>query len=329
MYYFTGGLESNIDKKQIFKSNKYNYVFNEKFINMLRNSIIDWGSFLEIYHDNLTNDNMFDEVVKLLDIKENENIRTMLLPIVKKIYQLPAEAHLASMTKQFMLYEPISIAIYTLFTTIKLHFESIVERYITLRNIYIINNDLKIKQNDWKKLVEYFDELNTENDLQSSSVILLFLNPPKGIKKLIHLELPKNKSVDKLISEVNKFHYAGFCPKVPQERLIKLLQFPIREFILAIKSIDNNAKFPKYELINDEIFKILGDKQPLPKIVDNIKRETPPKLEELQLIKWYVTKILEIRKEMVPFGNQYEEYFIEQAKKLNLCNDKLQSMLKN
>ena len=135
--YKTGGLEPSDKKSTTLSINDINYVISDRFRSMLRDSLIDWGTFLEVYHDNISYTLLFDQMVKLLNIKENENLREFMIPLIKKIYHLPAEAHLACMLKQFMVHEPISLTIHSLFTTIKLHYEYIVELFINVRNKYI------------------------------------------------------------------------------------------------------------------------------------------------------------------------------------------------
>jgi DNA mismatch repair ATPase MutS len=107
----------------------------------------------------------------------------------------------------------------------------------------------------------------------------------------------------------------GFCPKVPHERILKLLEFPLTEFIAAIKTLNPNELLPEYPVIEKEIKDILKNQPDKPEIIDNIKRENPPKLDltnddnKIEIIKWYVNKILEIRKQLLPYVKKYEEYY--------------------
>jgi hypothetical protein len=339
--YAIGGLEPNEnDKNIVMKIDDVNYLLTDKFKSQLRNSILDWGTFLEIYNDNITYNTLFDQVTKLLDIKSNENVRDILLPIVKNIYSLPIDAHLACMMKQFMIYEPVSHSIYHLFTIIKRHFEKIVERFIKVRNNYITANKLHANINDWETLQATWNKLNDENSLDSSSVILLFLNPPKGLKSHIHYKTPgKENIIDNLKKEINNFRYMGFCPKVPHERLAKLLLFPLDAFILAIKAFDSTAKFPNYSLLESNMEKIFKNAKNKPIVKDDIIRAKPPKdllkaikrqnaeltpdnekkesQAKLLLIRWYVDKIMDLRKSLLSYGLQYEEYYISLARLVN------------
>ena len=345
-FYATGGLEpKDTDRHEVLRIDDVDYLLTDKFKSQLRNMILDWGTFLEIYHNNITYENMFSQVTKLLNIKNTDSISDTLLPLVKKVYHLPIDAHLSCMMKQFMIYEPVSHAIYYLFTIIKLHFEQIVEKFIITRNNYILTNKIRANANDWQELQMEWNKINDERSLESSSVILLFLNPPKGIKSRIHYKIPgKEEEMNKLKRAINMFKYEGFCPKVPHERLAKLLLFPLNAFVSAIKALDSSAKFPNYNKIEHHMEGILKNKIKKPIAKDDFIRLAPPKEllssikirdhthsadrekkiadAKLLLIKWYVDKIMEMRKTLLPYGTQYEDYYIALAKTINnIAND--------
>lgn len=323
--YAIGGLEQDKNKELITMNiDDTIYVISDKFRSMLQDLIIDWGTFLEIYHENVEYCDLFDQVTKLLNIKDNENIRESLLPIIKEIYELPAEAQLSCMIKQFIIYEPLSISIHSLFSAIKYHYEIIVKKFIECRNKYIIDHKLKAPLNNWNELLDSWNESNSKNNLESSSVILLFLHPPKGLDNDLHIKVPGNKFTElnqKLLKGIKEFTYPGFCPKVPHQRLVKLLKFPINEFIDILKTLDSSIIFPNYEQIEKEISAILNTKIEKPKITHEFKLEKPPsdldennKTDRLQLIKWYVSKILEMRKGLFSDGEKYESYYENMAK---------------
>jgi hypothetical protein len=273
---------------------------------------------------------MFDQVSKLLGVKENESLRDVMLPMVKKIYYLPDETHITLMMKQFMIYEPVSLAIYALFTTIKKHFEHLVERFIELRNMYINKYKISVKTNDWPARVAEWNDLNVRYRLESSSVILLFLNPPKKLKSGIHYKISPEfeQLITNLKNSIHEFHYGGFCPKVPTERLSKLLTFPLNEFVAIIQalsaSLNIEEKLPNYEQAETAITKIFADKPALPKIPNELQRKEPPVIsDQLKLIQWYVDNIFNLRKQLLTYGRLYENYYITLAHSINAVNDKL------
>ncbi len=325
--YFTGGLEPLEDDIKILPIDDTDYLITDKFKTMLRDSFIDWGTFLEVYHGNLNASIMFEQILKLLNIKENENLRDIMVPLVKKIYHLPLSSHMACMLKQFVVYEPVSLAVHSLFTTIKHHYEHIVKRFVFLRNRYIEEHDLKAKLNNWDKLYREWEEANLEYGLETSSIILLFLNPPHSLKSGLHYKIP-GKDMSALKSAVKSFHYKGFCPKIPHERLTALLAFPINAFVSAIKSIAPDEPLPNYRSIEQMVANTLRNKPVAPEIKDEVKRETPPKgMDKLRLIQWYVDHILELRKNLLPYGKQYEEYYISMAKTITEITEKIKNEL--
>ncbi len=325
--YRTGGLEINDAHHKTMEVDGVNYVVSEKFRTMLRDSFIDWGTFLEVYHNNLNYTLMFDQMVKLLNIKENENLREFMIPLIKKIYHLPASAHMACMLKQFMIYEPVSVAIHSLFTTIKLHYEYIIEMFLQARNQYILERETKDKTNDIQDLKKYWEDMNQQYSLESSSTVLLFLNPPNGLKSKLNFNVAgKEEVIAPLRDAVKKFHYLGFCPKVPQVRLKALLDFPVNEFVTAIKAFAPDSKFPNYSILESNIAQELKKMPELPQIPDNIARKDPPAAllnDKLALAKWYVDAILDLRKELISYGTLYEEYYVAQAKIFININDRI------
>lgn len=331
--YKTGGLETTPDKpSDILRVDDVDYIVSDKFKTLLRDSFVDWGTFLDIYKKNISDSIMFEQVIKLLDVKETENLRDVMIPLVKKIYNLPAESHMSCMLKQFMLYEPVSIALHAVFTTIKLHYEYLIETFIKARNTYITTNKTKDKLNDLDTLMKFWADLNNQYDLDTSSLLLLFINPPKGLKNELHYKLKgtHEKTMESLKSAMKKFRYPGFCPKVPQERLAKLLEFPVIEITKAIKALDPDAKFPNYEFLEKTIRDKLSNVVAKPVVKDTYERKTPPKdLGKIDLVRWYVDEILSLRKSLLPYGKAYEEYYSNHAKILTEINDIIKAEFNN
>ena len=172
--------------------------------------------------------------------------------------------------------------------------------------------------------------MDQQYELDSSSIILLFLNPPTGLKSKLNFNITGHSdSVSKLKSAVKKFHYLGFCAKEPNKRLKELLSFPINEFIKVIRKLDKGAKFPEYAAIEKIIADMLTKMPEVPKIVDNIPREKVPLnlKDNLEIAKWYIDAILDLRKKLLQYGNMYEEYYTKQAKIFVEINDQVQKKL--
>jgi hypothetical protein len=343
--YCVGGLEELPDDKQeTIIMGGTEYLLTDKFKTMLRDSFIDWGTFLEVYHDNMDNDTMFKQIVKLLNVKDTKNLRATMLQMLKKIHGLPAKAHIACMMKQFMIYEPVSIAIQMLFNTIKSHYEHIVELFNTTRNEYIIKKSLLVKPNNWDALMKTWVTNNNKYDLDSSSIILLMLNHPSHVKSRLHFKTPGVNEVEKLCKEIKKFNYLGFCPRVPHTRLIALLKFPLDEFVTAIKAMNPNTKLPNYQKIESTVGDMLKNAATKPKIpelkhnmpdsklvskasVNNTSLSNITEENQLNLAKWYVSDILEYRKKLLSVGQAYEQYYVDIAKMLYELNTVLNKLL--
>lgn len=334
--YCIGGLEDNDDEYPSYVLGGNEYLLADKFKTMLRDSLIDWGSFLEVYEDEMNSDVMFKQIIKLLNIKDNNNLNNMLVPILKKIYNLPAKSHMACLLKQFMLYEPVSISIQMLFSTLKNHYEYIVHLFIKSRNKFIDENKIANKTNTWEELLDKWNIDIEKNQIDTSSIILFMLNTPDNIKQRIYYET-SDKEVDNvikiLIDKVKRFKYPGFCPKVPHERLEKLLKFPLYEFVNAIKILDPEIEFPDYKKLESEINSLLENKIDKPEIPDiKIEPIDENKIEkiknnELEIAKLYVSEILEYRKKLLPIGQKYEQYYVDTAKLLDTINNTINKFI--
>ncbi len=327
--YKIGGLEPSGDGTKTLVIDGVSYVVNDKFKSMIRDSFIDWGSFLEIYNDNMDCALMFNQITKLLDIKENENLRDVMIPLLEKIYNLPAGSHLACMMRQFMVYEPLSAAIHDLFLTIKTHYENILITFLDMRNNHIQKNNLSDKPNNIAMLKKYWEEMDQQYGLESSSTVLLFLNPPQGMKSKLNFNISGLETyITELRAGVKKFHYQGFCPKVAPKRLNALLEFPLKEFVRVMKKMEPDAKFPDYNKLESIMKEELSRMPTKPRVIDTIVRKPPiVTTDKLTLAKWYVEEILNIRKNLLKYGNAYEEYYTEQASIFITINRKIKKEL--
>jgi hypothetical protein len=359
-----------------------NFAVGNRFNYRLYDSIADWSAFLEVYNKNIDNNLLFDEAVRVLGVREvNESMREALLPLVETVYYLPDHAHVSGVMKQYMLYEPISIAVYNLFMILKAHFEDVVAWYAAARNEFIEVNHIDAAVMNWPILVEYWENLNVQNNHSSSSPILFYLNPPKdeviargdlvqygfgaplmeqknnasnhtehvgdssssgssaslllGTKTGGNNKPNRDKRVDLALRElykaVKQFHYAGFCPKVPYQRLSALLIFPLDKFIAAIKLLKPDRTLPNYNEMEKKVAEILSthkEENPIKMLekrthTDSERAKLPkaqieenainPGDAELEKIKWYVNRIMDLRKELSPYCNKIEQYYIRQA----------------
>lgn len=298
------------------------YVFNNKLDYMVNHMLLDWSTFINM-NKSIDHNSLFEEVVKLLNVKENEHIIGILLTIVKSVYDSSPTSQISSMLKQYNVYEPISLSITQLFSIIKVEYENIVVEYINCRNKYIDNNSTQDEKNNLNELLEYWLQLTNLHKINTSSLILMFINPSIDESNKLKILVKGKESSIELSNDIKKFTYKGFCPKVPHERLNELLNFPVNSFISTIKDLDSKKNFPDYDKIGLDIGKILEKNISKP-VIDNdeYKKKTPPKeLENIDLVKWYVEAIIEYRKYLTKYSKDYEEYFSKQVEVINEITD--------
>jgi hypothetical protein len=337
--YKTGGLERTDDDvvRDSVKIDGIEYVVSDRFKASLRDTIIDWTEFKKFYEKNKDTKQLFEHVLKLMNVPDMKKTQKELshtsllkketLAIVKKIYELPLENHLVCLSSQYFLHEPLSHAIQFVFIAIKRHFEEIVELFADCRANFLEEQKLGDVQ-DFDQLLQHWTDTDTHQNFNTSSVILFFLNPPPNIVnqeldikiKGLSKNNPVVNALDRLDKAIKQFKYPGFCPKVPKERLDKLLKFPLEEFANAIIALGCNKKLPDYKDVEQKIENIIVEnkiEKPVFKEA-NYKRANPPKIsDDIQLINWYMDAILEIRKKLVPHAKKKEDYYTNQAKLFN------------
>lgn len=346
---YIGGLENQSSDQTEVVIDDDTYITG-KFRYLLREMFIDWEMFLQIYEKNISEDNLYNQVVRMLNIKDNENLRPNMLNVVERVYKMKPENHISCMLRQFMLYEPVSLVIHSTFMLIKNHYEDIIKCFVETRNFYISEKKLSNQKMDWHELVKQWNTMNNHYKFDSSSPILLFINPPNKIKKMLDLSINDKKTeIEDLKKDLSNFHYAGFCPKVPHKRLIELLKFPVEKFKKIILSMNPNLVFPDYILIEKKIKTIISEEKNKPTINITLEYKTPPKeLTEkihkhhkfntehkecndarIELIKWYVNEILATRKQLIPIVQEFEKYYTELSKIINNVLDILKKEFKN
>jgi hypothetical protein len=314
--YHTGGLESSKHARHLV-INSVDYVTSDKFKMMLRDMFVDWGTFQEVYRGAMTTDLLFNQVVKMLDLKDSKN-KDKMLDVVRDIYQMSCSEHMMCIIKQFMLYEPMSAAIHSLFITIKQHFEELVDLYLQLRNAYIKTHMLS-DQVTPDNYSDHLSELNEKYGPNTSSVLLLYIMHPESP---LVFTIKGVASTRALATQLKKYKYAGFCPKVPHERITHLMSFPLNELCRAIMDIDPSVQLPDYPAIEKHL---IAELTPIekPRIPEKYKRQIPENITLDDQVKWYVDEILNLRKSLVPYGHRYEKYFVAQARQIISVNDYL------
>lgn len=305
----------------------------------IRDKILEWGAFREVYNDIDKLDDAGTETMCKI-------VRTVLdshhcmgaddtLEILRETYQLPEKKMCQMFLKKFDFSNSVKIALRTIFSIWVKHLENLIKMYSDLRNNYIIKNphagninDIKILMKKWKAIDKYYG-------IHTSSFLLLYTNFPQ-----IPYDLPWLRGkfteddtwdihpatfewnisgipiIKTLEDELKKFVYLGFCPKRPKYRMTKLFEFPVVQLYDAIEALGGRIFPEKYEEVATMIANI---KVPKPDFIipSIVKEPEPDKADTRKKIKWYVEKILEIYISLKPYFVQVEEYYIKIATKLS------------
>lgn len=394
----TAAVDTEAPQEQSCTIDSVNYLVTGRTKRALDSVLVNWEVFQEVYKNEELNNTLFNQILEMIHMNpDHVPIQETTLEMVKKIHALPDKSHIVSMFQQFMVYEPLSIAIYGVFLIYKTHFENQIRLYVDVRNNWITKNFAGIATNpagianDLQSLLVTWSDLCIQHSIDTSSLILYFVNPPiesinrdatesilaeknglipKGIGLIdtgedddSHREsdvivVDVNQQMDSLETEVatttshfdlrmdedqllripvgdppipeteilaralSTWHYRGFCPKVPHERLLALLSFPIHELHDAIRALKPDHTPPDYAEIDNrmhEAFTAIGKFPEIDNPIDPARnpsaqaRRTPPTgLDDNALIIWYVTDILEIRKSLMSKCRKCEAYFIKQ-----------------
>lgn len=317
--YAIGGLEPDNKIRKKSTINGLTFIVSDRFSSRLRDSIIQWSEFVKYYNKHTNDIEMLEYVAKILNIDKRADLdTTSMLKLVKYIYKLPLKFHLVCLSKQFFLHEPMSYAIRGLFMTIKNHYEHVVKLFVETRNKYINDNKTGDQQNDMAKLIEHWSDVNMQNDYDTSSIVLFFINPPSESTSLdIKFTVKNVKSTDKLKSAVSKFKYPGFCMFEPKKRLDGLLGFPIEEFSHCLVDLGCKACLPNYGALETHIASILATDKHVAPDANDIKTESdespPDTFDDIAKLRWYVDAILDKRKLLVSTAKKMEIYYMHKA----------------
>lgn len=181
-----------------------------------------------------------------------------------------------------------TLALRTVFMIWKHHLEELVLRFNHLRTRYIKKNGLDDPVNDMTKLK--WKKVDQKHNINSSSRLLLFSLPPKSMDELpggsgawpkhdkFHWRVSDGR-VSGLIDDFlsSDFLYPGFCPRVPVERLKKLMKFPIDKLLKCMQAMGGTVKIDYCMILSE--FK---EKPPAKKKAKPIRMKKRPALKQLE-----------------------------------------------
>jgi hypothetical protein len=319
---------------------KRTLIVGNKASSKLRNKILEWGAFKEMYPDIEKLDTVglssLCNTVKLVIDSKNCLSPEDTLEVLKMMYELPDEKLSHMFLRRFNFGAPTKTALKSIFVNWVHHLETAVVDYTKARDAYITKNKLDDDPNNVKDLLKNWTALDNYYNIQSSSPILLYSSFPSKPYDLPWLRgafveidvwdlyprpfywivkgVPETIVLDKA---VKKFTYLGFCPKRPKFRLQELFKFPLDELHKATKKLGGKlSSSTSYEKIVKLINKKGNLKTPV-YTVPEIKKTNPPEDQDIRKqIKWYVEEILEIYKKLKPHFEEVEDYYTDIATRM-------------
>ena len=304
------------------------------------NRIIAWESFKRVYYKDDVIDikyyndfiNNIYKVIPFIGYTSNEN------DILKNLYELYNESDETianTIMDKINSKNNFNKTIHHLFMSWKSYIEKLIELFISLREKYILDNNLTDPRNNIKDLFDKWLNINIEQNLDTSSLILLFNFPPKHYADALGPDIPKihwnikthkldNKITDFLnIIKKNKFEYIGFCKNDLITRFKALLLFPIDDLLKLIYELYTNVKIHK---LSDYIYVysqyIVDNFKKLELCLYKIKKIQPIKLNKTQLnpiemfpklecekikfLEAYITSYINLYKQILPNLIKYD-----------------------
>lgn len=262
------------------KLNDTTYMIGDKLTTTLRQTYINWNAFLEIYHDSIDDDNLFQQVVNMFNLNTTEKLKPHITKVLHKIYHLSSLHHISCMIKQFVIKEPISMAIYNIFKIFKQYFESLVMKFLIERNQYIQRYNLqiegKVQLNQIEYLQDKWNSLNDEHSYDTSSHILYFISHPHKDATVFYNILPINKSDSSTSTSTStsvqpqssvSSVYTPYAPPVNSLKYSDINQKKHKETFKKIQSAINNLveKVKQFEYVG------FCPKKPLDRLMSLLK----------------------------------------------------------
>jgi len=329
------------------KNNRTTKIVGNKSSINLRDKMLEWGAFSEIYPDvdklDSAGINAMCKTVKLVIDSQTCLKPGDTLEVLKSMYSLPDEKLSQMFIKRFNFGSSTVDALRSVYVNWVDHLESEVINYIETREKYITgkseqSNDVKVLMKNWNAMDKY-------HGINSSSPILLYTSFPeipydlpwlrgtftegdiwdvyplpfywivKGVSETLQLE-----------KSIADFNYLGFCPRRPKYRLKKLFEFPLDKLHSATKAlggkVSDTGRYAKVmKMINSGSVKT--PKFEVPELI----RKKEPKLKNIQQkIKWHVEEIIEIYKSLHPHFKEVEKYYTDVAKQMSEIGIKMESL---
>lgn len=229
----------------------------------VKNKIIEWDSFKEVYYINGTlDDKYFKNILKTANDILPLPIYTIkyydFIYMADTLYNEDLDKISNALINTYDIYDPFKQSIRFLFMSYKVYIENIIEIFVKFRNLHVDSNEIL----NFNELIEKWTFIDLENKTETSSIILFFNFPPSSLtldstipiikwkihnKKNPQIYKKYNKLIDEFLNRVKtlKFQYIGFCPYVSVKRLFAIFNFPTSQLLQAIYELDKISKNPQ------------------------------------------------------------------------------------
>ena len=341
-----GGFDSKLqisEQKLVIGSQSKHFV---------KSKIIEWETFKDTYFSNSKlniqyYNKLIEEINTIIPFPTYTDKPDELARILKDIYHAKPHLIINGISKHLNMFNPIELTIRHFFMSWKVYIEKQIELFVHLRNTYIKAKKIN-KSNDFSKLVDHWNRVDTENNLQTSSVIILF-NFPGGVS--IEKTVPKiewnikddpiNKDINKFLALITKrkFGYVGFCHFKPIKRLLLLLNFPLQALCEINKKLDNGNQFnniyilPKPGLSQIQCMKTKLNKLNCTKFKEN-KFPNAPTLKiytdrnkNMEFFIKYIENYIQMYKILLPNLVKKEELINDLSISINLYANDIQNLI--
>lgn len=250
-----GGIDKKMESN-VYYIKKYNgceISIGNKSKSFIKNVKTNWNVFKSTYYDNNNLSNKYynklisfinDALVLPYQIEKDVDLLYTLIEIINAN---PSKI-LNGMGNYLNIYHPLKESLKTLFMSIKNLFENIIKLYIKLRERY----DKNAEKNNLPILMKRWSNIDKKNEINSSSLLLLFGFPNEKFEKGIPSLQWDINGIDTKKIVNSKFLYKGFCPNDLKNRYHALLNFPYMDFMKIINKI---SKYD-YKIINSKLKKV-------------------------------------------------------------------------
>ena len=181
---------------EIKKHTEHNIIIGNFYKNFVKNKIIEYDSFKDIYFKNNKLDKeYYTKYLELLNIIFIMPFYTLvdneILYFIENIYHSDDATILNVISKSLILNNTKNKALYHLFITYKVFIEKLIDIFIVLRNDFILfhlshskkdnseNQEITAKLNNYPNMIKIWNILDNKNKISTSSPVLFFnFTPP-------------------------------------------------------------------------------------------------------------------------------------------------------